>query len=68
MKFVLIIILVLLASTLGILLGLGFLDNFGFLIGMFIIFPIAYIFTIIVLGKGKKEHNDKEEKHNSKWD
>ncbi|MCK9536320.1 MAG: hypothetical protein M0R05_01825 [Bacilli bacterium] len=71
MKYVFVVMIILTATALGILLGTGIFDDFGLIIGIFIIFPIIYIFGIIFLGRGRKEKPiDKNEKNNrfSKWE
>jgi hypothetical protein len=57
---------------LGLAIGLGLFNGFGFIIGMFIMFPIVFIFGTIFIGKRKDEEKIDEELKKqdrfSKWE
>lgn len=55
MKYVLIICLVLIGVLVGLTLTLGHFEGFGVVLGMFVLFPLIYIFGTIFIGKNKKE-------------
>jgi len=71
LKYILFFLLIISAVGIGIFLGTDFLDDFGLLIGIFVIFPAAYIFGAIFIGNGKKDMKaDGDEKSDrfSKWE
>ncbi|MGD9605782.1 MAG: hypothetical protein AB7V00_06525 [Bacilli bacterium] len=71
MKIFLFILIVIIGVAIGLILGLGLLQGFELVLSMFILFPLVFIFGMILLGKSKKEppvNEDKKKDRFSRWE
>jgi type III secretory pathway component EscV len=71
MKIILTILIIIAGVAIGLILGLGLFEGFELVLSMFILFPLIFIFGMILAGKAKQEAPDEDEKKKdrfSRWE